>query len=68
MECVCEKNLYCIKILRFVTTENMPYSTGNSTYIKFCGDPTGKEVPKGGDMCISMADSFCYTVETNPIL
>ena len=25
----------------------------------------GKEVQKGGDMCICKADSFCYTGETN---
>ena len=29
------------------------------------GDLNEKEVQKGGDMCICMADSFCCTVETN---
>ena len=28
----------------------------------------GKEVQKGGDICICMADSFCCTVETNTTL
>ena len=29
------------------------------------GDPNGKEVPKGGDICMCMTDSFHYAVETN---
>ena len=29
------------------------------------GDLNEKEVQKGGDMCICMADSFCCTVETD---
>ena len=29
------------------------------------GDLNEKEVQKGGDMCICMADSFCCRVETN---
>ena len=28
----------------------------------------GKEVLKGGDMCMCKADSFCYTSETNTTL
>ena len=28
----------------------------------------GKEVQKGGDICIHMADSFDYTVETSTTL
>ena len=32
------------------------------------GDLNEKEVQKGGDTCICMADSFCCTVETNTII
>ena len=32
------------------------------------GDLNEKEVQKGGDMCICMADSFCCRVETNTTL
>ena len=28
----------------------------------------GREVQGGGDICIPMADSFCYMEETNTIL
>ena len=35
-------------------------------YLMHCSDLNGKEVQKGGDTCI--ADSFCYTVETNKML
>ena len=28
----------------------------------------GKEVQKGGDICVCMADSFCCTAETNTTL
>ena len=30
-----------------------------------CGDLNGKEVQRGGDRRINMADSFCCTVGTN---
>ena len=33
-----------------------------------CGDLNGKEVQKGVDICICMADSFCCTVESNTTL
>ena len=33
-----------------------------------CSDLNGKEVQKGGDTCIWMADSFCCTAETNSIV
>lgn len=32
------------------------------------GDLTGEEVQKRGDMCICIADSLCYSVETNTTL
>ena len=30
-------------------------------YLMHYGDFNGKEVQKGGDICICMADSFCWT-------
>ena len=33
-----------------------------------CGDLDGEEGPKRGDVCIYMADSFCYKVETSSTL
>ena len=33
-----------------------------------CGNLNGKEVQKGGDTCICMADSFCCTVGANTTL
>ena len=33
-----------------------------------CGDLNGKEIQKRGDICIRIADSLCYTVETNTAL
>ena len=32
------------------------------------GEGYGKEVQKGGDICIPMADSCCYMAETHAIL
>ena len=37
-------------------------------YSVLCGDLNGKEIQKGGDTCISIADSLCYTAETNTTL
>ena len=37
-------------------------------YSMFCGDLNGKEIQKGGDICMHIADSLCYTEETNKIL
>ena len=33
-----------------------------------CGDLKGKEIRKGRDICMCVADSFCCTVETNTTL
>ena len=30
-----------------------------------CGDLNGKQVQKGGDICVYISDSFFCTVETN---
>ena len=32
-----------------------------------CGELNAKEIQKGGDICVYVADSFCCTVETNII-
>ena len=32
------------------------------------GDVNGKEVQKGGDVCVRTADSFCCTAKTNTTL
>ena len=31
------------------------------------GELNAKEIQKGGDICVYVADSFCCTVETNTI-
>ena len=54
--------ILCIKQ---ITNKNILCSTGNSTG---CGDPNGKEIQKGGAICICMADSLCCTVDSNIIL
>ena len=33
-------------------------------YLMHCGDLNGKEIQKGGDICIHIADSIYCTVET----
>jgi len=50
-------------VSRALTNENILYS--KELYLMHSGDLNGKEVQKGGDICICMADSFCCTVETN---
>ena len=37
-------------------------------YLMHCGDLNGKEVQKGGSVCICMADSFCWRTDTNTTL
>ena len=37
-------------------------------YSVLCGALTRKEIPKRGDMCKHIADSFCRTAETNTTL
>jgi len=33
-----------------------------------CGYLRGKEIQKGGNTCVCIADSLCYTAETNATL
>ena len=47
------------------TDGNILYSTGNSMH---CGNLNGREVQKGGAVCMCMADSFCCAVEANTTL
>ena len=48
-----------------VTNEKLLYSTGNSV---LWGDLNVREIEKGGNICIRMADSLLCTTETNTIL
>ena len=47
--------------IKQVNNENLLYSAGNSIH---CDDLDEKEAQAGGDRCICMADSFCFSVET----
>ena len=38
------------------------------THLVLCDDLNGREVQKGGDICMCMADSFCCAVEANTTL
>ena len=51
-------------------TTDTVYNTGKlmRIYLKYCDDLHGKEVQKGGDICICMANSLCYTAEANTTL
>ena len=44
------------------------YSVLGELYSELCGDLSGKEIQKGGAVCIHTADSFCCIVEMNTIL
>ena len=37
-------------------------------YLMHHGDLNKRGIQEGGDMCICIADSFCYAVEANTIL
>ena len=36
-------------------------------YLTHCDNLNGKEVQKGGNICVCMADSFCCTVEVDSL-
>ena len=38
------------------------------THLVHCGNLNGREVQKGGDICMCMADSLCCAVEANTTL
>ena len=52
--------ILCIKL---ITSKNLLCNTENS--LVHCTDLNGKEVQKGVDTGICVADSFCYAVETS---
>ena len=60
MNCEIGVDIYTLLCMKYVSNENLLYSTGNS---KFCSDLSGKEIQKRVDLCI--VDSFCCIVETN---
>ena len=58
----------------WIVADQAPLSMGFSRQVYWSGLPVpspgdlnGKEIQKG-DICIYIADSFCYTVETNTTL
>ena len=58
----CSLLMLCV---RQIADEDVPRAQGAQTP---CGDLSGREVQKGGDMCVWTADSFCSTVGTNTTL
>ena len=52
--------LLCIKLM---TNENLLYSTGNST--QCCGDPSGKEIQKRGEICMYTYGQFTLLYSRN---
>ena len=44
------------------------YCTAQEPYSVLCGDLNEKEIQKGGDICIHIADSLCYTLEISTTL
>ena len=57
-----DSHMYTIDSIQ-VINENLLYNTRK--YSVLSGDPNTEEIQKRGDICI--ADSFCYTAETNTI-
>ena len=53
-------------VYKFITSENILYHMG--TLLNVVGWPQREGSPKGGDICICIADSFCSTAETNTTL
>ena len=51
--------------VRQIADEDVPRAQGAQT---LCGDLSGREVQKGGDVCVWTADSFCSTEGTNTTL
>ena len=54
--------LLCIKLM---TNENLPYSTGNSTWCSVMTHVGSKSKKEGRHVCIHMADSLCCLAETD---
>ena len=45
--------IYTLLCIKKLTNENLLYSTGNPM---FCGEISGKEIQKRGDICVQIAD------------
>ena len=61
-------DIYILLILyiKLTTNENILYTQG--TLLNAPWRPKWEGNPKKRDICICIADSFCYTVETNTTL
>ena len=55
-----------VPCIKQITNENLLYTPG--IYSVLCGDLNGKEVQKGGDACVCVAESLCWTAVTNTML
>ena len=44
------------------------YCIAQGTHLVYCGNLNGREVQKGGDIYMCMADTFCCAVEANTTL
>ena len=60
-----EIDIYTLLILCIKQITNEPTVQHRELYSVLCGDLNGKEIQKGGDICIRIADSLCRTAETN---
>ena len=69
-----EIDIYTLPCVKQRAIGNLLYTTGSSagcsvgTYMCGMGGGCGREVQEGGDICIHIADSLCYTAETNTTL
>ena len=60
-------DIYTLLCIKQITNENLLYSTGSSTQYSVMAY-MGRKSPKRGDICVCIADSLCYTTETNRTL
>ena len=44
------------------------YCRARGLHLMLCGGLNGKEVQRGGDVCISMAGAFCCAVDMDTML
>ena len=59
-------DIYTLLCIKQVTNENLLHSTGNYSMLR--SDLNGKEIQKGGNICVHITDSLCRTAETNTTL
>ena len=60
-------DIYTLLCIKWITSKDLLYSTGNSTSI-LCNEFHGKRIYKRVDACICIIDSFCCIPETNTTL